>query len=379
MTITKQRKQITAKYSGKCIDCGGVVLSGTQCSWAQGEGVRHLKCPAAEVASNNSVPATSNGTVSVTMGVFKKDGRIYVVKPNRERTRVYAKEIVESPARMTENGLVADFTTVYSPGIVFKLTEADRWQLADAKDFLTRFAKCIVCGRHLKAAKSVAGSIGPVCAKYFAHSHACDDKPVVKLAQVKAQAELDTDDAAKRGAIAQQISVEDSSHANGCAHHGSAAPDGAVAAVQPQREAGLEDAIRITKAAAARADHMQALRALPLTADEQEMLAEIRRMNVESKAWMDANPGSWASQLTEDIAHWRDSGITSVAAFDAMEAAEAAKERRKAAYDYGDDYGVAQPTVAASDAALLGGRIKGVKPNNINGSFRLAALQLRNS
>lgn len=372
MTITKQRKQITAKYSGKCIDCGGVIPSGTQCTWAAGEGVRHLKCPAAEVANNNNVaaPATNNGTVSVTMGVFKKDGRIYVVKPNRERTRVYAKEIVESPARMTENGLVADFTTVYRSGVVFQLTEADRWELADAKDFLTRFAKCIVCGRHLKAAKSVAGSIGPVCAKYFAHSHACDDKPVVKLAQVKAQAGLDTDDQAKRAAIKQQIETEDSSHANGCAHHGSAAPDGAVAAVNA-------DEARIAKYAADRAAHMAALALAPLNADEQELLAEIRRMNAESKAWMDARPGSWASQLTEDIAHWRDSGITSVALFDAMQAAEDAKERRKAAYDYG--YDVEQPTVAASDAALLDGRISGIKPSDINSSFRLAALQMRNS
>jgi hypothetical protein len=137
---------------------------------------------------------------------------------------------------MTENGLVADFTAVYCPGIVFKLTEADRWALADAKDFLTKFAKCIVCGRHLKAAKSVAGSIGPVCAKYFAHSHACDDKPVVKLAEVKAQAQLDTDDAALRGSLRQFITDEDnkidSSHVNGCAHHDSVAPQGAAAAVQ---------------------------------------------------------------------------------------------------------------------------------------------------
>jgi hypothetical protein len=108
------------------------------------------------------------------MGVFKKDGRIYVVKPNRDKTRVYAKEIVESPARMTENGEVVDFEAVYAPGVVFKLTEADRLNLEDAKDWLTKFARCIVCGRNLKAAKSVAAAIGPVCAKYFAGSKHCN-------------------------------------------------------------------------------------------------------------------------------------------------------------------------------------------------------------
>lgn len=132
----------------------------------------------------------SNAQPSVTMGVFKKDGHIYVVKPNKDKTRVYAKEIVESPARMTESGLQVDFETRYAPGVVFKLTEADRWALADAKDFLTKFSRCIVCGRHLKAAKSVERSIGPVCAGYF----------------------------------------KGSSHVNGCAHHDSPASSEAGAA-----------------------------------------------------------------------------------------------------------------------------------------------------
>lgn len=127
------------------------------------------------------------------MGVFKKDGRIYVVKPNKEKTRVYAKEIVESPARMTESGLQVDFETRYAPGVVYSLSEQDRWALADAKDFLTKFSRCIVCGRHLKAAKSVERSIGPVCAGYF----------------------------------------KNSSHVNGCAHHDNAGPaQGPAAAVE---------------------------------------------------------------------------------------------------------------------------------------------------
>ena len=103
---------------------------------------------------------------------------LFALSKRREHTRVYAKEIVESPPRMTENGEVVDFETHYAPGIVFKLTENDRWQFADAKDFLTKFSRCIVCGRHLKAAASVAAAIGPVCAKYFAHSA---PKPIVTV------------------------------------------------------------------------------------------------------------------------------------------------------------------------------------------------------
>ena len=169
---------IESKYNGKCTKCGGIIPTGTRCEWERGAGVRHVNCPEVQQAA---APA-----VSVEMGVFKKDGRIYVVKPNKAKTRVYAKEIVESPARMTEAGEVVDFEAVYRPGAIYRLTEADRWDLADAKDFLTKFARCIVCGRHLKAAKSVAGAIGPVCAKYFAHRHnggaACNGHAIADVA-----------------------------------------------------------------------------------------------------------------------------------------------------------------------------------------------------
>lgn len=176
----EQPKIIAAKFSGRCVKCGNLIPSGTRCNWIANVGIRHIENCSAPVVRNNAPSgdiALDTHTfrpdlekkVSVTMGVFRKDGRIYVVKPNKEKTRVYAKEIVESPARMTENGAVVDFETRYAPGIVFKLTESDRWALADAKDFLTKFARCIVCNRHLKAAKSVESSIGPVCAKYFKH------------------------------------------------------------------------------------------------------------------------------------------------------------------------------------------------------------------
>jgi hypothetical protein len=94
-----------------------------------------------------------------------------VVKPNREKTRFYAKEIIESPQRVNEMDEHVDFESIYRPGVVFDLKESDRWPLQDARHFLTKYARCIVCGAHLKAAKSVEGAIGPVCAKYFATTH----------------------------------------------------------------------------------------------------------------------------------------------------------------------------------------------------------------
>jgi len=173
-----ESKKITAKFAGKCARCGGWIAAGTVVEWERGAGVRHVfdanaegfGCPVKPAAVKFAgVPEKPAATVQ--MGVFRKDGKIYVVKPNKAKTAVYAKEIVESPARMTENGQEVDFEAVYRKGVVFTLTEADRWDLADAADFLTKYARCIVCGRHLKAAKSVAGAIGPVCAKYFGHRH----------------------------------------------------------------------------------------------------------------------------------------------------------------------------------------------------------------
>jgi Family of unknown function (DUF6011) len=348
------RKQITAKFTGKCSRCGGTVPSGTTCTWAQGEGVRHINCTVTAVAKHNDVEQhilnaeianvveaqRNEKSVSVTMGVFKKDGRVYVVKPNKERTRVYAKEIVESPARMTESGMKVDFEARYAPGIVFKLTEADRWDLADAKDFLTKFSKCIVCGRHLKAAKSVERSIGPVCAGYF----------------------------------------KSSSHVNACADHDSTAPKGAVAAAESTCTKCNEPFSNCTSDYHCKNNQkMNALRAAPLTADEQELISEIKRMNRDSAAWVAANPGSWASQLVEDIAHWRDYGITSVAAFDEYERAIAEKERRKASYCMQDVDDVVQPTIEQSNAQLLDRRVSGIKASDIDRNFRLSALKLRNS
>jgi hypothetical protein len=296
--MTNEAKTITAKFSGKCTACLNIIPSGTQCIWTRGAGVRHVACPVVVDSGAAVVPIAQQDSksVAVTMGVFKKDGRIYVVKPNKDRTRVYAKEIVESPARMTESGAVVDFETVYAPGVVFKLTEADRWDLADAKDFLTKFSRCIVCGRHLKAAKSVESSIGPVCAKYFGSKKTCSHEhaPAAMIDSIAKSPKT-------IGEIADAM-IEDEGQRN------------------EADDMLTSDAINNAK--------------LNMTDEQLTLLAEIKRMNAESRRWMAGGIDRWAGILTEDIAYWAKSGITSVADFDAMQAAEDAKERRKAGYDY---------------------------------------------
>jgi len=174
---------MTAKFAGTCVGCHQRIHVGDQIEWSRGAGARHVHCPEVETQSDAiafiSSERTRERTISISPGVFRKDGRIYVVKQTRKDSanpdaprRLYAKEIIESAKRITEDGEQADFESVYARGVVYDLTEADRWDWADASAFLTKYARCIVCNAHLKAAKSVAGAIGPVCAKYFKHKHA---------------------------------------------------------------------------------------------------------------------------------------------------------------------------------------------------------------
>jgi len=156
--------EITSKFDGRCSSCGGRIAAGEKVDWERGNGVRHIgECPKPQANGSHDPNRKPVG-----MGVYRKDGKIYVVKPNKEKTRFYAKEIVPSPPRLTERGEEVDFETVYRAGMIYNLTEADKWPLKEAAEFLTKYARCIVCGRHLKAAKSVANSIGPICAGYFA-------------------------------------------------------------------------------------------------------------------------------------------------------------------------------------------------------------------
>lgn len=116
----------------------------------------------------NDVP-----TELVGMGVYRLDGQIVVVKPNKQKTRCYALKLVESPPRMTEAGEVVDFELEFERGLIFQLREKHRMTLADAAQYLIRYGKCIICKRTLKAARTLKTveetglMVGPVCRKYF--------------------------------------------------------------------------------------------------------------------------------------------------------------------------------------------------------------------
>ena len=127
---------------------------------------------------------------TLTPGVYKLGAEVYVVKGNKiylawrkdlhaaikagtapparpAGANLYAKKLTESAPRETEAGTEIPFELVYAPGVIRSLALTDMMPLAEAEALATRYAHCIVCGRRLKAARSVREAIGPVCRGYF--------------------------------------------------------------------------------------------------------------------------------------------------------------------------------------------------------------------
>jgi hypothetical protein len=103
-------------------------------------------------------------------GVYLRNGELFVVKLNRQRTRVFARRVVEitgSARRVNEDGDRVRVDLVYAPGVVQRLRPADRLSLEAARPFLVRYSNCMVCGTALRDAVSVLDSIGPVCRRMF--------------------------------------------------------------------------------------------------------------------------------------------------------------------------------------------------------------------
>lgn len=108
-------------------------------------------------------------TVKLTPGVYDVDGHVYLVKPNREKTHLYAKRLVEiASERLVESGDLVNIEFEYAPGALAQIKPEHKMPLERAKELTIRYGRCIVCGRHLKAGKSVEQGIGPVCIKSFA-------------------------------------------------------------------------------------------------------------------------------------------------------------------------------------------------------------------
>lgn len=106
---------------------------------------------------------------ALTQGVYKVEDEIFVVKSNREHTRLYAKKLVEiNGERLTDADTVVHIEFEYAPGAIYRILPEHKMSVEEGKALTIRYGRCICCGRKLKAAKSVEQGIGPVCITYFA-------------------------------------------------------------------------------------------------------------------------------------------------------------------------------------------------------------------
>jgi hypothetical protein len=108
--------------------------------------------------------------VELIPGVYEKDGEVYVIRKSKDG-RLYAMQLMplsSNSARLTEAGTKVNFDYVYAPGAMSVLNVSDRMSLERAQELTIQHRRCLVCGRRLKAADSVARGIGPVCAKMYA-------------------------------------------------------------------------------------------------------------------------------------------------------------------------------------------------------------------
>lgn len=97
-------------------------------------------------------------------GVYQYQGEIWRVKQNRSKTHTYAEKFIEN----TQNTVFTQWYWSYVKGGLSRLAPEMRMKLDDAADVLHRYGRCLWCGRTLKAEKSLARMVGPVCAKRFA-------------------------------------------------------------------------------------------------------------------------------------------------------------------------------------------------------------------
>lgn len=114
-----------------------------------------------------AIPARKLANPVTQPGIYRTAaGEVYKVQESKGSGNLYAKKLTPiNGDRLSEAGAVVSWTFEYAPGAVKFLTPADRLTLDAAKAFGLQFGVCIVCGKTLTDAKSVAAGIGPVCAK----------------------------------------------------------------------------------------------------------------------------------------------------------------------------------------------------------------------
>jgi hypothetical protein len=122
-----------------------------------------------QVAADKAARDSALARVPVTeIGIYEVNDKIYRVKRSKRTNGLYASVLIYTVGealRLTAAGSTIKAEYEYAPGALKFLSADDRVTGARAEELSIVFRSCIVCGRTLKAAKSVARSIGPVCFK----------------------------------------------------------------------------------------------------------------------------------------------------------------------------------------------------------------------
>lgn len=209
---------IQAKFSSECPNCRLPIQPGERVEWNRGERARHTTCPwtsdrcehpqfhrngctcAVKINGTDSDDRSYDAWIALQtqdardeargreilnagpetaqpahiaveeQGVYvMADGAIVKVQANREKTRTYAKRLVEiGGVRLTEAGERVNAEYQYEAGLVDQVArEGRKMTLDEAKAFILRYGFCARCSRQLKDATSVLRGIGPVCVTYF--------------------------------------------------------------------------------------------------------------------------------------------------------------------------------------------------------------------
>lgn len=119
------------------------------------------------IANNKALRETAPARPAARItqdGMYRLDDTTYKVQEARNGSgRLYAKRLVMVP--LGDGKFKGTFE--YAPGMVNKLTDANRMSLDEAKAFGHLYGTCCMCGRTLTDENSIAAGIGPTCAGRF--------------------------------------------------------------------------------------------------------------------------------------------------------------------------------------------------------------------
>lgn len=120
---------------------------------------------ARDASSASQSPAqTGITTEGVTVGIYRHDGDIYLVKPNRKGSHSYALKMVLAPPGTMRGSKPVTYILNYEEGAMKRLQPEERLGPDEVEPVIREFGRCIMCGHSLDAAGRGPRMMGDICA-----------------------------------------------------------------------------------------------------------------------------------------------------------------------------------------------------------------------